>query len=241
MKRLHGFFTVSFLMLSLLAAGCSKEDSNPASSTAVTNPGPPPSVPNINIKGPSSMSDDPSLALVKGLFQGFNTFTYYSNKFQNVQAVYSDSTWVRKFVEGPITAVLTATQLSDGTFSWKLTLNGTNDTVTYNNWLALEGTSSADGRIGTWKLFRNNTNILTGDYSWQTNTDNSTTITVREYQADGNVRSKIEATENTDKSGQVLVYFLSNLSFKALWAADGTGQWWTYDSSGNIRHQGTWS
>ncbi|MGE5430895.1 MAG: hypothetical protein ACM3QX_07465 [Syntrophomonadaceae bacterium] len=241
MKRSFSFLVLSFLILAFLAAGCSKKDDNPAAPAVVTNPGTPPEVPNVGIKGPSSTSNDPFFLLAKSYFNSLGTFTYYSDMFRNVQAVYSDTGWVRKFLNGSITATLTSTRLADGSISWKLILNGTTDSVTYNNWLALEGVSSADGKSGTWKLFHQNTNLLTGDYSWQKNADSSITATIRDYNASGTIRTRIEATDKADNSGQVLVYFYTSLSFKASWLSDGTGQWWTYDSSGNIRHQGTWS
>ncbi|MGE5352804.1 MAG: hypothetical protein ACM3P0_12025 [Acidobacteriota bacterium] len=241
MKRWYNFLILSFLIAAFLASGCSKKDDNPAAPAVVTNPGPPPAVPRIDIKGPGSTSNDPILLLAKSYFQSLGTLSYYSNMFRDVQAVYSDTGWVRKFLNGSITATLTTKKLADGSYAWKLTLNGTSDSVTYNNWLALEGTSSADGKMGTWKLFRQNTNLLTGDYSWQKNADSSVTATIREYNADGSLRTRIEASEKTDNSGQVLVYFTGNLAFKASWLANGSGEWWTYDSSGNIKHQGTWS
>lgn len=238
MKRSFGFLITSFLILAFLSSGCSKKDDNP--SAPLTNNNIPPDVPAVSLNGPGSSSNDASLMLVKGYIQGLNGFMNYINKFQNVEAVKSDTGWVRRYLNGSIVATLTTTRLQDGSYSWKLTLSGTNDSVTYNNWLALEGTSSADGKSGTWKVFRDNTNLLTGDYSWQKNSDGSITATLREYR-NGSVHSRIEATENADKSGQLLFYLGDNLSFKTLWQSNGSGQWWMFDSSGGVLHQGMWT
>lgn len=238
MKRSFNFFILSFLIMAFLAAGCSKKDDNPSAPQQIANT--PPAIPEVTIKGPASASNDPMLQLVKDYFTGLNPFMNYSNMFRNVPAALEDSTWVRRYLNGSITATLTAKRLDDGSYVWRLTFSGTNDTVTYNNWLALEGTSSADGKTGTWKAYRYNTNMMQGDYSWRRNDDGSITAVVRQYR-NGNVYSRFEFLENSDHSGQVLVYFSGNLAFKASWQTNGSGQWWMYDSFGNIRHQGNWS
>ncbi|MCU7494331.1 MAG: hypothetical protein HF314_04340 [Ignavibacteria bacterium] len=240
MKRSYSFLIISFFVLAFLASGCSKDDSNPSATKEQSFSNTPPAVPDVNLNGPASNSSDPALQLIKGYFSGLSLLRNYTDMFRNVEATYLDSTWIRKYVSGSITAILTTTRLADGSYAWKLTINGTKDSVNYDNWLALQGTSSADGKTGTWSLFKENTNLLTGDYSWQKNDDGSLTATLREYY-NGSVRTRIEASENTDKSGQVLLYFGSTLSYKAMWKPDGSGEWWQYDSSGNIRHQGTWS
>lgn len=240
MKRSNSFFLLSFLILILFAAGCSKNDSGPSSPT--NNPGnsTPPAVPTVSFRGPASTAQNPSLFLINGYIQAMNILTNYSNMFANVQATFDNGVWTRKFLNGTITALLTTTQLSNGTYSWKLTFNGTSDSASYVNWLALEGTSSADGKTGTWKLYANNTNLLQGEYTWQRNDDGSLAGTIRQYN-NGTEQTRIEAKNNSDNSGQVTVYSKNNLSYKAIWQSDGTGQWWQYDSTGSIVHQGTWS
>ncbi|MGE5400611.1 MAG: hypothetical protein ACM3S2_09420 [Ignavibacteriales bacterium] len=240
MRNRFGYTVAILMTLLIFAAGCSKKDSNP-SSPADTGTQTPPPVPNVIFNGPVSSSQNPMLMLVNGYVKSMNLFLNYSSLFANVQATYDNGIWSRKFLNGTLTMTLNATPQQDGSFLWKLTVSGTSDSVSYNNWLALEGTTSADGKTGNWKLFANNSQLLQGEYAWKQNPDGSLTGSVNAFDNSGKLITRTELTNNSDKTGQVLFYLGQTLSFKALWDANGGGQWWQYGLDGNPLHQGTWS
>ncbi|MGC8594563.1 MAG: hypothetical protein ACP5US_00665 [Candidatus Kryptoniota bacterium] len=181
--------------------------------------------------------------MAKSLAAAFTGLTslyapYFANNPQQ-----SGSTWTWTVTEPPsLTATFTAAQQSDGSFVWKLVLNGksSSDTVTYNNWIALQGTSSADGKSGDWKVYKPNTTNLSGEFIWSTDNTGKLTGTMRSYSDTGTLDEYITIVNNPDGSGEIDEYNGNALVFKAVWTSSGSGTWWTYNN-GTLTGTGTWT
>ena len=116
------------------------------------------------------------------------------------------------------------------------------DTLTYNNWTYLQGTTSSDGKTGNWTVYYSNTQKTEIQYNWSTSTSGTVTGIVQEFDTNGNLTEKISLVNNPDKSGEVDVYEGTIPIFKATWVSNGSGEWWEYDpSTGAQIYHGTWT
>ncbi|MGE5430893.1 MAG: hypothetical protein ACM3QX_07455 [Syntrophomonadaceae bacterium] len=236
MKKLYTL--VVLLLMSFLIASCSKKDDNPnGPGTNDTAPG----IPTVTFKGPNTNSTDQFALLTKSSVESMNAYPMlFYGVFASIPPSNSDGKW--QWVVKPggtATETFTASKNSDGSFTWKLILNGTIDNNSYNNWKALEGTTSADGKNGNWKIFDDNTTILVGEFNWSTNSGGILSGTMLSYN-NGVASGKIEVVNNPDNSGSLKVYGETNvLEFLSTWKADGTGTWHSYDN-GVEKTNGNW-
>lgn len=235
----HKKLIASLALITLVAYGCSKSSSTSTSPT--TNPPKPPS---ITFKGPNTNSSDPYAQMTKSLATSFSSIIAAYSSFFATNAQQNGDTWTWTVTEPPsFTATFTAGKQSDGSYSWKLVMNGrsSSDTVTYNNWTALQGTSSADGKSGDWKVYYPNTTIVSGEVIWSTDNTGKMTGTIRSYSNTGALTGSIAIINNTDGSGEIDEYQGSTLVFKAVWTSSGSGTWWTYNNNGTQTGTGTWT
>ncbi|MHB8581445.1 MAG: hypothetical protein ACYDA4_16495, partial [Ignavibacteriaceae bacterium] len=175
----------------------------------------------------------------------FKEFSSYTTAFANMSAAQNGNTWTWTYKYNTLTETMTTTQNSDGSYSWKVVFNGqasSNDTVYYTNWTLLQGTTSADGKNGTWTIYYENTTIMLAEYNWNTSSGGVLTGTLKTYDNGDNVQSSINVVNNLDGSGSVEDYTGTVLIFKSVWQANGSGQWWTYDSgTGGQVGTGSWT
>jgi hypothetical protein len=233
--RLLKFF-LPLTLLVLLIAGCSKKDSGP------TEPeGSAPSIPVVTFKGPNTNSSDTQATLVKSYVSAMNGYTMIFAPFTALQGVQSGNAWTWTYAEGTLTVKFTATRQGDGSFTWKMVLNGTDpsDGTVYNNWTGIEGTTSADGKNGNWKIYEDNKSSLDAEYVWTT-TNNVLTGTLK-YYSSGILAGQTVVVNNPDNTGELRMYEGTTMTYKAVWQANGSGQWWTYNLSGAQTGTGTWT
>jgi hypothetical protein len=230
------FFVASLLTLTLLIPGCSKKDSSP---TEVQTS--PPTIPALLFKGPNTNSTETNAQMIKSYVSTMNSFTTMFVPYQYIQSVQNGNTWTWNYTDQTLTVKMTATSQSDGGYLWKLILNGKDpsDGVTYNNWTGMEGTTSADGKSGIWKIYQENTTILATDFTWST-TNSVLTGTQKNYTGEGPT-SQIVLVNNPDNTGEMRIYTGSVVTYKATWTAAGSGQWWTFNSSGVQTGTGSWT
>lgn len=232
MKKFNSLVIV--LLLSLAVTSCSKKDDNPAAPKDE-----PPGIPSVSFKGPNTNSTDQWAIYTKSSVESMNAYPMMLSAFSSANPTSKDGQW--RWELSPVagfTESFTGTRNSDGSYTWVLMLNGTYEGSTYSNWKALEGTTSSDGKSGSWKAFEDNTTVLTADYTWSTSSTGVLSGTFKGYE-NSVVTGKIEITNNPDNSGSLLVYNSGELMFKSTWIANGTGQWWGYEN-GVQKTQGNW-
>lgn len=241
MSRANYFKIIPIILIGIYFTflnGCSKDESNPQAPQASVNTTPP-SLPLANFTLPKTNSNDPVISLITGYIESVNALKTYSDAIKDLQATRDSDTWIWNYVKGSLTITLTATPQPDGNCLWNVTVSGTKDNETYLNWLSAEGIASADGKSGTWKIFKDKTSILEGEYTWDQLQDGTITGTAKAFK-DGNETGRINLVNHPDKSGQVEVFVLNNIFFKATWLPDGSGSWWRYGFNGAVINQGNW-
>ncbi len=226
----------------MLLQGCSKkDDSNPTGPGANNNP---PAAPTIEFKGPQTNSQDTYAQLTIAYAKMFNGFSNYFASFNQSGGVSSGNTWTWTWSGGGLTVTYAATKQTDGSYAWKCTYNGTDGNHTYTNFVVWEGTVNAAGNGGSWQIYETDvttSHMLAVEYVWSTSSTNILTGTFAGYN-NGVLDVKYVVTNNPNGTGEVNFYDVNVLVFKSSWAADGTGTWWTYDSStGAQTSTGTWS
>ncbi len=238
MLRLTKNVTLIFA-IAVFVAGCSSKNN-------VT--GPNSSAPQLKapqFHGPvsTSSSADTSLgartavstaALFDGISAGF--MAYYAGS-----GTQSGNSWTWSSTENGITGVWTATSASSG-YSWKLVLNGSSGNTSYNNWTALTGSESSDGKSGNWTLYYLNSSEPEFAASWSTDSNGNLTGTILVYNTSGALTAKEIFTNNTDNSGELKIYTGATLTLDIKWIANGSGTWVEYDpTSGAEINSGSWS
>lgn len=240
--RTRLFLLTIGIVIALVAAGCNKKSSSPTAPQTTA-----PTFPLVTIKGPNTNSTDQYAQTTKATCASVSALTTpaFLGALITVNPTQSGNTWTWSATEGTLTITSTATKQSDGSYTWSAKLNGMNpsDSVTYNNWVALTGSSSADGKSGDFKSYVVNATTLEGDFTWTTNASGVLTATLQSYSSDGStVTGKLVITNNSDNSGELDVYTGTVLTFKSTWVAAGSGTWWTYSvTTGAQTGTGTWT
>lgn len=120
-----------------------------------------------------------------------------------------------------------------------MVLNGTDTSgATYNNFSAGRGTTSADGKSGTWDLYDSTSTSPLSELNWTT-TNNVLNGTLKSFQG-GSLGTQTVIVNNPDNSGQMTLYTGTTLTFKAVWQPDGSGDWWTYGPNSVQTGTGNW-
>lgn len=236
MKKLYSFF-IFIILISFLVASCSKKEDNPAAPEEKA-----PGMPSVTFEGPNTNSSDQYALMTKSSVAAFNFFPQMlSSAFSAATPKNSNGDWQWVVSSGTGgSETMTATKKSDGSYYWALIFNGNLSNKIYNNFKALEGTTSADGKSGSWKVFEDNSSTVAGEFTWSTNSSGVLTGTLLDYGSNGTVSQKVELTNKADKSGELRMYDDNNvLTFRSAWNADGTGTWHVYEN-GVEKTNGNW-
>jgi hypothetical protein len=227
-----------FLVLALFGVtGCSSSSDSPTS----PNGGDAPNIPQVEFKGPQTNSQDQHAIQTQSYVGSINGLTQSYQTFANLPAENNDNGWSWSVTLGNLTETLTVTSNGDNGYSWTLTLDGTDsDGTQYNNFTLAEGTTSGDGSNGSWTIYEDNSSTISAEFSWTTDSDNTLTGTLSYYD-NGQKTSSMEVINYSDNSGQLTFNENGTTSFKSTWSSDGSGEWWEYDSQGNVSSNGTWS
>lgn len=226
----------ALLIFAFVLSGCSKKDSSPTEAQVTA-----PIVPSLVFKGPGTTSTETNAQMIKSYVSAMNVFTTMFSPYQYLQSVRDGNTWTWTYTEGTLTVKMTSAYQSDGTYLWKLILNGKDpsDGVTYNNWTGMDGSTSADGKSGSWKIYEDNKTTIAADFAWAT-TNNVLTGTQKNY-TNGTSSGQIVLINNPDNTGEMKIYTGTVVTYRATWTATGSGQWWTYNSSGTQTGTGSWT
>lgn len=242
-ERLYAFrktfwTALVLIMMACFLAGCAKDDESPTEPPQQDKP----AFPTVTFKGPNTTSNDSYAQLTKAYAEVFNVFTTFWQPFLSLPATRDGNNWKWTYSGPGFTQTFTASKQADGSHTWSLVYNGTIDGVVYNNWKFLEGTTSADGKNGSWKAYEDNSTRLDLEVSWTTSAANVLTGTWKEY-VNGVLDGRTELINNPDGSGELKSYNKGNvMTFRAVWLANGSGQWWTYSgTTGAQTGTGSWT
>lgn len=121
-----------------------------------------------------------------------------------------------------------------------MVLNGTDTSgTTFNNFTVGRGTTTAEGKNGTWDLYDSTSTSPLSELSWTT-TNNVLNGTLKSFQG-GSIDAQTVVVNNPDSSGQLTLYSGTTLTFKAVWLPNGSGQWWSYGPNGAQTGTGIWT
>jgi hypothetical protein len=226
----------------VMIVGCDKETS-PAGPT----PQPKPTSPKVSFSGPSTQSTNTYALQAQGFSQMFNSFaTQFGALTSMPGGTQTGNTWTYSYTVQGFTETITVELLGDGSYRWKVIFNGTEpgDTVGFQNWTAFEGTSSADGKSGSWKFYEINKTILEAELSWTTDAQGNESGILKTYSA-GVLEQELDILNNFDGSGSMKLYDKKSgsttmyLNLEITWIANGTGAYKVYNDAGTITAQGT--
>lgn len=233
-------FILAVTFAVLFVAGCSKSSNNPA------GPGPEtaPTAPTATFKGPNTTSSDTHAQMAITYATGMNALMSPISGFSNQSATNVGNVYTWTYTVQGLTETFTATRQGDGSYTWSFTLSGTDGTNNYGTgWTYWSGTTSVDGKNGSWTFYRFGTTGKVADLVYSTNASNVLTGTWQSYDTSGVVTAKWVVINRQDNTGEIDIYSdATHLVYKATWLANGTGSWWIYGSDGvTVSSQGTWS
>jgi len=234
MKKLS--FILILLVLSVGLNSCKKDEQASVDNSNGNQQEQAPSVPKFTFTGPSTSSTDQNVSIVNSIIQNMNASNIPQYRF--LDATKSNSLWTRLFVSGDFVVTLTTEEKTDS-YIWQMTYNGTNDftNITYNHTLIMEVYSSKDNKKGNGSIYDNGNIVRT--FKWETDTNNNLSgYFIDNTSATSYQRCKV--IDNADGSGEVQILPNDVISYKAQWSANGSGQWWNYDSSGTATASGSW-
>lgn len=234
MKKLSLLFILIMVLIGLNS--CKKDEQANTNNPPDTEEEQSPSIPRITFSGPITTSGDQNIAIINSIIQNMNASNFPQYRF--LDATKSGSTWTRLYVAGDFVVTLTAKEQTDS-YAWRMIYNGTDDrtNISYNNTLIMEVFSTKDNKKGSGSIYSNGNEVRT--INWETASNNNLNgffidrISENSYQ-----RNRI--SNNADGTGEVQILPNDKLSYKAQWFANGTGQWWNYDSTGTVISNGTW-
>lgn len=198
-----------------------------------------PQIPKLIIfKGPSSSNAPADLSakineLNNKTSTGFNYLSLATVSNPNIDGVVS--TWEVSY--GELGAVIVAEKQSDDTVEWIITVDGSNSTVSYNNWTAMEGNSNMSGTEGDWNIFYENSTVVLADFTWTVNSDDVRNGFLSLVDLD----TTYEIINNPDHSGSVVVKEGPAKVYEAIWDGTGAGNWTRWDSQGSVLEAGSWN
>ncbi|HEY6952530.1 MAG TPA: hypothetical protein VI758_08980 [Bacteroidota bacterium] len=236
--RIRYQLSIIGLALALIATGCDKLKNSTEPQTA-------PTFPTLSLKGPNTTSGDTHAQQTITTITTLNAqiSPAYLALVASLTPTQNGDTWTWLLSQGTLTLTTTATKQPDGSFAWTVKVNGTDPTTdsTYTNWVALSGTSSADAKSGNFNTYLVNSTTPAGNVVWSKDASGNLTATFT-YYVNGTPTGKAVVVNNTDNSGELQMFTGTTMTSKSVWAANGSGTWWTYEiGTGTQTGTGTWS
>ncbi|MEE9169700.1 MAG: hypothetical protein V3U73_08025 [bacterium] len=217
----------------LFGMGCFNKD-NPVGDEEVA-----PNIPQLIIfRGPDSPNAPQELGTSLGLLNGKTATAFNYLSLANLLSPEADEnkfSW--EVTYGQFNALIEARKIANGTVDWTLTLNGSDGTVTYNNWVAMRGNSDMDGASGTWRFFAENSATEMAQFTWEIddNEQRFGTLILND------VGRLYDVMNHPNKSGSLEVKENGVKVYQATWDASGAGSWTAWDTQGNMLDSGSWN
>lgn len=226
-----------FLIFAVLAAlfafvGCSEEES--------TAPTTSPKIPLLQMTTSISNTSDNNAVLTKSTVSIFNALLSMSQVFGQMNPTSANGTYTWTISQSGETLTMTAVRQSDGSYTWTLRFTGVLGETQVTNFIVWSGTSSADGKTGTFAFYEPGVTGASEDVSWSVAANGTITATWKVYDSDV-VTFKATAVVNTDGSGSLDIYEDgTTLTFHSQWNAAGAGTW-TSTPIDSTPSNGSWS
>ncbi len=151
----------------------------------------------------------------------------------------SDGTYEWKVTDRTLTITVRAVVQSDGSAKWTVTLNGTDPTTgeTFNNWVAVSGSTDAKSKTGQFTIYEPNTTNVAAQINWTEDDKGNLNITMSTSEG-----QTWRVTSKADGSGSLVVEENGKKTFEASWTSDGSGTWASYNpDTGEQIGSGSWS
>ena len=234
MKPTRLFFFIVTVLFAAFSAGCELPEESLGEDSE------PPPLPTVVFRSPQTTSTNPEALNTKVAVDAMNGFSSYFLIFSGLTPTRDQNAFLWTYTSQGLTITLTATKLTDGGYSWKIVYNGTDsENKTYNNWTSLDGTTTVDSKSGAWVVYQENATTKTADFQWSTSATDALSGTFQLYN-NGAPSTQLTLTSNADNSGELKQYDVAALIYRSLWQANGSGQWWRYDTNGQLTGSGTW-
>ncbi len=217
--------------------GCSDDESNPAEPNSTAAP----AIPQATFKGPNTTSQDPNAQIANSYATIMNSSMALSTALSSAPAQQNGNIYTWTYGYQGETYTLTCTKQSDGSYTWILKYSGNYSGTVVTDFTMWEGTTSADGKTGSWTFYTPGHTGKAVEFVYTTDANNVITGTYYVYGSGGTLSSKMIIVNNPDGSGSIEVYDDGvTLNYKSVWAADGSGTWYTYPG-GVETFGGTWT
>jgi hypothetical protein len=227
----HLVFLLLILSLALSVACSKKDDDNPTGPENNNPPSPPPTVStNVPTNAPDYLQGMASIADMYS--QG--GFAYISMAYAT-QGTQTGNTWTWSVTSETVTVTLQAMIQADGSTTWKIILNGTENQHTYVNWVMIEGQVSADQKSASWTAYEDGTQNVAATWDMSIDEGGNTTSTI--------VIDNLtyEFVSNVDGSGSYKEYENETIIYEAAWNSTGAGTWIAYNDDGSVADSDSWT
>jgi hypothetical protein len=218
MKKTLFALSTAFLFLVLTAGGCKKTSTEPSST--------PPVPPSITFSSPGQQ--DPCSQQASALVQLANAYSSQFAIFASLPSTNNGNDYIWTVPLDSLTVTVKGTRQGDGSFTWEIKYNGVEDGITYSNKVIAGGSSSADGKSGSFTAYDDTTPGIVGTFTWSTSASNDVTgIFIENASPGGSPADKIEIISRANGSGEVSTFTWNGSAwpttpdFHATWASQG--------------------
>lgn len=201
----------------------------------------------VQVPETMAQSDDPgaqeatALVSIANAFSGFAGLMIPPPQKCGIYKSTNDDPWTYtwEFNEGEDNYTVTLTIIETLThYEWDMVINGVLDGLVLVDFIYMEATETLDGGSGSYYMYDPETQGPEMKVDWLTDSNGIYTVS---FEIPEDVI--IEMTSNLDGSGEVSEYDWFEgeyvISFRAVWTAAGTGEYWEYYEGELIDH-GEW-
>ncbi|HLA68633.1 MAG TPA: hypothetical protein VJN65_02940 [Bacteroidota bacterium] len=216
------FTLLAALLFLVLTAGDCKKTTEPTGTA--------PTVPNVTFSLPAlgDPSTDPCSFNAYLLVQFANLYSTQFAVFATLQPTSSGSDYTWSLPIDSLTVTVKATRQGDGSFTWEIKYNGVEDGITYANRVMASGSTSADGKSGSFTAYDDSSPGIVGTFTWSTSANNDVTgVFIENASPGGSPEGKIEVISHANGSGEVSTFTWSGSAwpatpdFHATWPSAG--------------------
>jgi hypothetical protein len=222
-----------FILFAAILTNCSKDESTKSNST-------PPSLPQpITLTAPNSVNAPAEVKNGSSTINSYsNTVAIYIQLLGQTNPAFDGKKFIWSYSFSGATVEVTAQRTGKDVVEWAVSINGAATSgTTYNDWTAVSGTTSEDGKSQTWHLYQTNSATEIVQVAWQTDA-NAVLTAMLQYPAP--ISEKLQVINRPDSSGSYTKRLSNIVTYDALWKADGSGSYQEWDANGNLIAEGTW-
>jgi hypothetical protein len=229
----------TLLLLAIVFAGCSGDDSSSPQNT----PSGAVDLSSLTVGVPPAMaaaaSSNQGAAQAQTYLQLLNSFSIYMRYLQPPKATPTKlmANGVHTWTDGELTITLTVQDVG-AEIVWTVTVDGSDGGQTYSDFLLLDGYREKGVNSGNFNLY---SPTLTGSpvAYWTWSTDPDGVFTSAHHDLAWSV--DVYATVQVSGGGSVAYYANNIVGFSSDWNPDGSGTYTIYDGSGTQVDSGSWS